>query len=87
MSCEFSTECENFTNYITNSSTTNCYLEDNGYDIISDVALARKLLSIVGGKRQQGGDVEHNFVPLMLSVHRVQPRGVICRNSRSNVIN
>ena len=52
-------------------------LEDDGDDVVADVALARQLLPVVGREGQQRGDVEHHLVRPRLRVHRVQAGRVV----------
>ena len=47
-------------------------LEDDGDDVVSDVALPGQLLAVVGGEGEEGGHVEHHLVARVLRVHRVQ---------------
>ena len=52
-------------------------LKDDGDDVVADVALPGQLLAIVRGEGEQGWDVEHDLVALVLCVDRVEPRRVV----------
>ena len=52
-------------------------LEDDGDDVVADVALPRQLLAVVRGEGQEGGDVEHELVAHVVRVHAVQAGGVV----------
>ena len=52
-------------------------LEDDGDDVVADVALARQLLPVVGREGQQRRHVEHDLVRARVRVHRVQAGRVV----------
>ena len=52
-------------------------LEDERDDVVSDVALSRQLLAVVGREREEGAHVEHELVAAELAVHRVLARRVV----------
>ena len=52
-------------------------LEDDGDDVVADVALPRQLLPVVGREREQGGHVEHDLVSAGVRVHRVEASRVV----------
>ena len=54
-------------------------LEDDGDDVVADVALARQLLAVVGREGEERRHVEHDLVGASVGVHRVEARRVICK--------
>ena len=45
------------------------HLKDHRDDVVADVPLPGQLLAVVGGEGEQGRDVEHDLVALVLRVH------------------
>lgn len=52
-------------------------LKDDGDDVVANVPLARQLLPVVRGVRQQRGHVEHDLATRVLRVHRVQTGRIV----------